>query len=81
VVTVARRCSHAALPCPPLLLRTAGAELANLCREAALGAVREDEEGAREVAARHFAGAQALAVPALTPKLLAEYEAWGARRR
>jgi len=54
-----------------------GAEVAALCREAALAALREDLEGAREVAARHFDRARAGASPALTLEQLAQYESWG----
>lgn len=56
-----------------------GAELEALCREAALAALREDVEGAAEVAGRHFAAARTGAAPALTEGRLAEYEAWGRR--
>jgi SpoVK/Ycf46/Vps4 family AAA+-type ATPase len=65
------------LRAPTLLpLSPAGAELAALCREAALAALREDLEGARHVAARHFEAARAAIKPALNPFALAEYEAW-----
>lgn len=68
------------LPPRPLLpARPAGAELAGLCREAALGALREDLGGATAVAARHFVAALADARPSLTPELLAKYEGWNRR--
>ena len=54
----------------------AGAELAGLCREAALAALREDFSGAAAVAARHFEAARLAIRPALTPTLLAKYEGW-----
>jgi hypothetical protein len=57
----------------------AGAELAGLCREAALGALREDFSGAQQVAMRHFEAALAAARPSLTPALLQKYEAWSRR--
>jgi SpoVK/Ycf46/Vps4 family AAA+-type ATPase len=63
--TVAAACRHCA-----------GAELAALCREAALAALREDLQGAQHVAARHLEAAMAAIKPALTPFVLAEYEAW-----
>eukprot|EP00887_Chlorella_sp_A99_P001650 scaffold8.g1650.t1 len=53
-----------------------GAELAAVCREAALAALREDMEGAREVAGRHFAAARAAVRPSLTAEVLAQYAAW-----
>ncbi|KAF5839902.1 P-loop containing nucleoside triphosphate hydrolase protein [Dunaliella salina] len=59
-----------------------GAELANLCREAALAAVRENMEDAREVAARHFADARcAMRAPALDASLLEEFAAWKTTRQ
>lgn len=48
-----------------------------VCREAALAALREDMEGASEVAARHFFSARLALSPSLTPELLAQYEEWG----
>lgn len=56
-----------------------GAELAGLCREAALAALREDLAGADAVAGRHFAAARATVTPALTASELAKYEAWGSQ--
>ncbi|PNG99305.1 hypothetical protein TSOC_014919, partial [Tetrabaena socialis] len=53
------------------------AELAAVCREAALAALREDLEGAAEVGGRHFEAALRAVRPALTPELLARYAAWG----
>ena len=44
-----------------------GAELAAICREAALAALREDVDGAAAVAGRHFAAARAAAAPATAP--------------
>ena len=52
-------------------------ELAGLCREAALAALREGLVGAQAVAARHFATARAEVAPALTASDLAKHEAWG----
>jgi SpoVK/Ycf46/Vps4 family AAA+-type ATPase len=54
-----------------------GAELAALCREAALAALREDLEGAAAVARRHFDAVRGSAAPALTPAELVKYEGWG----
>ncbi|GAB4813702.1 hypothetical protein N2152v2_000748 [Parachlorella kessleri] len=58
-----------------------GAELAGLCREAALAALREDFSGAREVAARHFEAARGAVRPSLTPELLHKYESWSRREK
>jgi SpoVK/Ycf46/Vps4 family AAA+-type ATPase len=56
---------------------TAGAELAGLCREAALAALREDLQGARQVAARHFGTARAACrAPSLAPLAIAAFAAW-----
>ena len=60
------------------LTRTRGrafAELEAVCREAALGAIREDV-AASTVAQRHFDAARAAVTPLLTPQSLAAYEAW-----
>ena len=46
-----------------------------MCREAALGAIREDV-AASTVAQRHFDAARAAITPLLTPQSLAAYEAW-----
>ncbi|MEW5302448.1 MAG: hypothetical protein WDW36_005234 [Sanguina aurantia] len=54
-----------------------GAELAGVCREAAMAAVREDMQFASEVAMRHFSQALASTRPSLTPELLDRYESWG----
>ncbi|KAG2450863.1 hypothetical protein HYH02_004696 [Chlamydomonas schloesseri] len=54
-----------------------GAELAAVCREAALAALREDLQGAEVVAARHFAAALAAVRPALSAAELAKYASWG----
>eukprot|EP00198_Chlamydomonas_reinhardtii_P002273 XP_001691609.1 cdc48-like protein [Chlamydomonas reinhardtii] len=54
-----------------------GAELAAVCREAALAALREDLQGAEQVAARHFAAAVAAVRPALSAAELDTYAAWG----
>lgn len=59
--------------------RFTGAELAGLCREAALAALREDVAGAAVVAGRHFTAARAAVAPALTASDLAKYQAWGAQ--
>eukprot|EP00798_Chlamydomonas_sp_ICE-L_P030681 gene30681-35705_t len=55
-----------------------GAELAGLCREAAIAALREDmEHGA--VAARHFRAARAGLRAGLTPEVMQYYEEWNLR--
>eukprot|EP00775_Hariotina_reticulata_P006468 gene6468-6696_t len=54
-----------------------GAELAGLCREAAMAALREDLLGAQQVAAKHFYAALRSSSPALTADQLTKYEAWG----
>ncbi|EFN51849.1 hypothetical protein CHLNCDRAFT_37221 [Chlorella variabilis] len=56
-----------------------GAELAAVCREAALAALREDIEGARRVHPRHFTFALGTIQPHLTAADLAEWEAWPER--
>lgn len=58
--------------------RYTGAELAAVCREAALAAVREDEEGAEVVAGRHFEAALAGVRATLGEAELARYAAWPA---
>lgn len=58
-------------------LRFTGAELAALCREAAMAALREDVRGAQEVAWRHFLAARMGVGAALSEAELATYEAWG----
>ncbi|KAK9812818.1 hypothetical protein WJX72_004297 [[Myrmecia] bisecta] len=58
-----------------------GAELEGLCREAAIAALREDLEGASEVAARHFHTARAATRAALTAQQLQQFASWGARSR
>lgn len=60
--------------------RCTGAELAAVCREAAMAALREDLEGAVEVAARHFEAAVAGISPSLTEEDLKRYEAWPPRK-
>jgi SpoVK/Ycf46/Vps4 family AAA+-type ATPase len=55
-----------------------GAELAAVCAEAALTALREDA-GAQAVQHRHFAAALAASPPALSPEQLAAYAAFGTR--
>jgi transitional endoplasmic reticulum ATPase len=44
-----------------------GADLENLCQEAALMALREGMEAASLVEARHFSSARAAATPSLLP--------------
>lgn len=56
-----------------------GAELAGVCREAAIAALREDLQGASAVAARHFAAARAAARAALTKEQLDAFAEWGKR--
>lgn len=56
-----------------------GAELAGLCREAALSALREDLAGAQTVSGRHFAAARSAVHPALSSSDLAKYAAWGSQ--
>lgn len=51
------------------------AELESVCREAALGAIREDVT-ASAVAQRHFDAARAAITPLLTTQSLAAYESW-----
>ena len=53
-----------------------GAEVAALCAEAALRALREDG-AAQGVALRHFMAARAAAPPSTSAELLAEYRAFG----
>ncbi|KAL0051736.1 hypothetical protein WJX82_001191 [Trebouxia sp. C0006] len=53
-----------------------GAELAGLCREAAITALREDLQGATQVCARHFAVARSGMQPALTKQSLEQYAKW-----
>jgi DNA-binding transcriptional regulator YdaS (Cro superfamily) len=50
--------------------------LAGLCREAAIAALREDLEGAAQVAARHFLAARAATRASLTPEVMRQYETW-----
>jgi ATP-dependent 26S proteasome regulatory subunit len=57
-----------------------GAELAAICAEAALAALRE-APGAAAVAQRHFVAAARAAPPSLTPQQLAGYAAFGLRAR
>mmetsp|Transcript_5899 Transcript_5899/g.15410 ORF Transcript_5899/g.15410 Transcript_5899/m.15410 type:complete len:110 (+) Transcript_5899:2226-2555(+) len=54
-----------------------GAELAAVCREAALAALREDIQAAACITARHFRAAQTMVKPALTAEKLAQFAAWG----
>lgn len=61
--------------------RYTGAELAAVCREAAMAALREDVKGAQEVAARHFEAAVAGVTPMLTEDVLKKYEAWPPRKK
>ncbi|GLI61884.1 hypothetical protein VaNZ11_004395, partial [Volvox africanus] len=58
-----------------------GAELAAVCREAALAALREDLQGASQVAARHFTAALRTVMPALTAEQLKGYVEWGRGKR
>lgn len=53
-----------------------GAELAAVCREAALSALREDPGAARVVCARHFDDALRGSSPLLDEKLLEKYASW-----
>jgi SpoVK/Ycf46/Vps4 family AAA+-type ATPase len=53
-----------------------GAELAAVCKEAAMAALREDVEKAIDVKAKHFEAAIRGVRPALTLEELAQYEAW-----
>jgi SpoVK/Ycf46/Vps4 family AAA+-type ATPase len=53
-----------------------GAELAAVCREAALSALREDPGAARAVCARHFEDALRGSTPLLDEKLLEKYASW-----
>ncbi|GMH34461.1 hypothetical protein BSKO_02295 [Bryopsis sp. KO-2023] len=56
-----------------------GADLAGLCREAAICSLREDVEGAQEVCQRHFKSALEGLKPSITPQDLWTYEQWGNR--
>eukprot|EP00803_Ostreobium_quekettii_P007029 evm.model.scf_827.4 EVM.evm.TU.scf_827.4 scf_827:40391-46953(+) len=56
-----------------------GAEIAGLCREAAIGAMREDISASR-VHDRHFASSLAKMRPSLTAADLEEYMSWGRHR-
>lgn len=70
------------LPAQVLADRTelfTGADLAGLCREAALAALREDS-GAPGVAQRHFLAALGESRPSLTHEQLASYECFGRER-
>lgn len=53
-----------------------GAELEGLCREAALSALREDLQGAQQVAAKHFASVRMSMKPGLNPFLLQSYSSF-----
>jgi SpoVK/Ycf46/Vps4 family AAA+-type ATPase len=53
-----------------------GAELAAVCREAALSALREDPGAAMVVCARHFEDALRGSTPLLDEKLLEKYASW-----
>mmetsp|Transcript_38284 Transcript_38284/g.108230 ORF Transcript_38284/g.108230 Transcript_38284/m.108230 type:complete len:577 (+) Transcript_38284:1138-2868(+) len=53
-----------------------GAELASVCREAALAALREDMEGAHAIKAEHFQAAVDMVRPVLTQARLSELSAW-----
>jgi len=53
-----------------------GAELAMLCREAALGSLREDMSARAVVGGRHFAAALEGMRPGITPGALEEFEAF-----
>ena len=56
--------------------RHTGAEVAAVCREAAMAALREDVEGAREVCMRHFERALAGVPPGLSEQALLQYAQW-----
>lgn len=66
---------------PVLPWPAAGAELAGLCREAAISALREGMDTATHVAARHFDAARAAVRPMLSQQQLAQYESWGRGQR
>ncbi|EFJ25968.1 hypothetical protein SELMODRAFT_173081 [Selaginella moellendorffii] len=57
-----------------------GAELASLCREAAIAALREDVENASVVCNRHFQHARDHISPALTKLEIASYESFSRER-
>ena len=61
--------------------RYTGAELAAVCKEAAMAALRENVHGATEVAMRHFEAAIHGVTPALTEEVLRQYEAWPPRKK
>lgn len=56
-----------------------GAELANVCREAAFCALRENVNVV-EVENRHFLEARTLVKPGLTARILADYEEFDKNR-
>ncbi|KAL4433562.1 hypothetical protein ABPG75_000003 [Micractinium tetrahymenae] len=56
-----------------------GAELAAICREAAVAALREGVHSAKEVGQRHFNAALAGVRPQLDAAELLRYENWGRR--
>lgn len=58
--------------------RFTGAEVAGVCREAAMAALREDLQGAQEVAYRHFLAARLAAAPALSAEELQRFANWRA---
>ena len=60
--------------------RYTGAELAAVCREAAICALREDMEGAACVAHRHVVAALAGVRPAFSAEELERYAAWPPKR-
>lgn len=53
-----------------------GAELAALCKEAAMAALREDLHNVTQVHHRHFEAALGSIKPQLTDELLRAYENW-----
>ncbi|GAX73043.1 hypothetical protein CEUSTIGMA_g496.t1 [Chlamydomonas eustigma] len=57
-----------------------GADLAGLCREAAIYALRENLESASFLARRHFDSAVSAGKPSLTGAILQQYEAWNISR-
>ena len=57
-----------------------GAEIASICREAALAAMEEDPEGAQVVARRHFETAMDRVTPQITDEMLNFYRSFGRKR-
>jgi transitional endoplasmic reticulum ATPase len=57
-----------------------GADIASVCREAAMSALRENIN-TKEVKSKHFEEAMKKAIPSLTPALQKHYESFEQRRK